>query len=214
VSDGGAEERTGSQTALIQEFGLIDIYLFDQLVRGRITCDMRVLDAGCGPGRNSHYLMRCGAEVFGVDEDPAEIDQIRSLATEVAPGLPASNFCVGKLDGLPFADEYFDCVICNAVLHFAEDEARFEAMVAELWRVLASAGIFFARLASTIGIEDRVTLTGGRRFTLPDGTDRFLVDEKYLLGVSERTGGELIDPLKTTNVQNLRAMTTWVLRKP
>jgi tellurite methyltransferase len=174
---------------------------------------MTILDAGCGKGRNVHYLMRCGADVFGIDSDLNQIVRIRARAAESAPNLPSTNFCVGHLGEMPFADGYFDVVICSAVLHFAEDEEGFEAMVMEMWRVLAPGGIFFARLASTIGIESRVTPKHGRWYLLPDGSDRFLVDESYLLKITSDLGGQLLDPIKTTNVQNLRAMTTWVVRK-
>jgi SAM-dependent methyltransferase len=198
---------------LLARFGQIDIYLFDQLLRGRITPRMRVLDAGCGEGRNSHFLMRSGGEVFGIDADPTQIDRIRALAAELAPGLPATNFVVGRLDALPFDDDYFSAVLCSAVLHFARDETQFERMVSELWRVLDDGGVLFARLASSIGIEDRVRPLHGRTHRLPDGSDRFLVDEEYLLQITADLGGRLLDPLKTTNVQNLRAMTTWVVAK-
>ena len=174
---------------------------------------MRVLDAGCGGGRNTEYLMRCGADVFGVDADFDQIARIRAVAARCAPALPPSNFQVGRLTALPFTDGQFDAVICSAVLHFAPSEADFEGMVAELWRVLGTGGLFFARLASSIGIEDRVRRLQRRRHRLPDGTDRFLVDEEYLLRITSRLGGELLDPIKTTNVQKLRAMTTWVLGK-
>jgi tellurite methyltransferase len=107
----------------------------------------------------------------------------------------------------------FDVVFSSAVLHFARDEQQWEAMVKEMWRVLKPGGIFFARLASSIGMEDRVEVIEGRRYHLPDGSDRFLVDEAMLLRVTAALGGEFIEPIKTTVVQNLRAMTTWVLRK-
>ena len=194
-------------------FGQIDIYLFDQLLRGRITPQMKVLDAGCGGGRNSHYLMRCGAEVFGVDADPDQISRIQEVAARLAPSLPADNFIVGRLTDLPFPDSHFTAVLCSAVLHFAHDESEFEGMVAEMWRVLSGGGVFFARLASSIGIEDRVVRLRGRTHRVPDGSDRFLVDEAYLLRLTSELGGSLLDPLKTTNVQNLRAMSTWVVGK-
>ena len=194
-------------------FGRIDIYVFDQIVRGRITPQMRVLDAGCGAGRNSEYLIQCGAEVFGVDADSSQIARVRAVALERASDFPAENFSVGCLTELPFPDSHFDAVICSAVLHFAADSSEFEAMVSEMWRVLAPGGVFFSRLASTIGVEDQVTRLRDRWHHLPDGSDRFLVDEAYLLQITSRLGGELLDPLKTTVVQNMRAMTTWVLRK-
>lgn len=211
--DLGLDDRQCGPEELIAQLGGIDIYVLDQLLRGRVNASMRVLDAGCGAGRNSHYLMRCGAQVFGVDADPEQIERIQSLAAAVAPRLPKSNFLVGDLAVLPFDDGCFDFVICSATLHFAKDERHFEAMVGEMWRTLAPEGVFFSRLASTIGIEQRVTHAHGRWHSLPDGTDRFLVDEAYLLRIGSEIGGQLLDPLKTTNVQNLRAMTTWVLRK-
>lgn len=198
---------------LVSTFGKIDIYVFDQLLRGRITPDMRVLDAGCGGGRNSHYLLRCGADVHGVDGDADRIDEIRQLAARHAPSLPLTNFSVGRLDALPFESGVFDAVICCAVLHFAETETEFERMVEECWRTLRAGGVFFARLASNIGIEGQVEQIRERWHRLPDGTERFLVDEVYLGGIADQLGAAALDPLKTTNVGNLRAMTTWVLRK-
>jgi hypothetical protein len=53
----------------------------------------------------------------------------------------------------------------------------------------------------------------GRRYRLPDGTDRYLVDEAMLMAQTRRLGGRLLDPLKTTVVQGQRSMTTWVVRK-
>ncbi len=198
---------------LLTAFGRIDIYVFDQLLRGRISAKMRVLDAGCGGGRNSVYLMRCGGEVFGVDSGPAQVDRIRGVAAEVAPALPAENFEVCHLTDLPFPDDHFGAVICSAVLHFAESSAAFETMISEMWRVLAPGGVFFSRLASSIGIEGRIIHLRDRWYGLPDGSDRFLVDEAYLEGIASSLGAELLDPLKTTLVQDMRAMTTWVLRK-
>jgi tellurite methyltransferase len=73
--------------------------------------------------------------------------------------------------------------------------------------------LFFCRLASSIGMETRMAPLGNGRFRLPDGSDRYLVDEPMLLERTRRLGGALVDPLKTTVVQNERCMTTWVVRK-
>lgn len=197
----------------LARFGRIDIYVFDQILRGNITPGMRILDAGCGPGRNSEYLMRQGARVHGVDREPEQVARIRSLAADIAPDLPEENFSVASLSDLPFSNGFFDCVICNAVLHFSEDEDDFGAMVREMWRVLGRGGLFFARLASTIGLDEVPKSLGGRWYHLPDGTDRFLVDEAYLTAMGRALGATQVDPLKTTVVQGMRAMTTWVLRK-
>jgi tellurite methyltransferase len=202
-----------SSLNLQEWFGGIDIYLFDQLLKGRFVPGMRVLDAGCGTGRNLVYFLRSGYEVFGVDESSEAIAQIRRLAAALAPHLPLDNFRVEAVERMSFPDTEFDVVFSSAVLHFARDEQQWETMVKETWRVLKPGGIFFARLASSIGMEDQVEVIEGRRYHLPDGSDRFLVDEAMLLRVTAALGGEFIEPIKTTVVQNMRAMTTWVLRK-
>ena len=195
------------------KFGEIDIYLFDQLLRGRLDRRSRVLDAGCGSGRNLTYLLRRGFNCFGIDRDPAAVDEMRALAAQVAPALPPENFQARELDRLPWPDASMNAVVCSAVLHFAADEAHFDRMVQEMWRVLAPDGMLFARLASNIGLEDRIG-AAGRRVRLPDGSDRFIVDERMLLAWTARAGGQLLDPIKTTIVQGQRCMTTWCVRKP
>lgn len=194
-------------------FGQIDIYLFDQIMRRRIQPGMRVLDAGCGTGRNLVYLLHAGYEVFGADADPKSIAEVRALAARVAPSLPADNFRAEPLEAMTFPAGLADVVICSAVLHFAPDDAAFRAMLQGCWRVLAPGGLFFCRLASSIGLEGRGEPLGGRRYRLPDGSQRYLVDEPLLLALTRELRGELADPLKTTVVQGLRCMTTWVVRK-
>ena len=198
---------------LVQQFGPIDIYLFDQLLRGRLVPPMRVLDAGCGQGRNLVYLMRAGFEVFGADDAPAAIEHVRGMAADLSPRLPAENSRVEPVEAMSFAPASMDAVLSSAVLHFARDDAHFMAMLGGSWRMLRPGGFFFARLASSIGMENRVRSVAGRRHRLPDGSERYLVDEAFLLTTTEALGGELLDPLKTTVVQDQRCMTTWVMRR-
>lgn len=198
---------------LQRQFGKIDIYLFDQLLRGRVAPGMRIFDAGCGYGRNLVYLLRESYEVFGVDEDPRAIEGVRELARSLAPALPADNFRVEAVEAMSFADTFTDVVLSSAVLHFARDDDQFDAMLRGTWRVLKPGGLLFCRLASTIGIETQIERIVGRRFLLPDGSERYLVDEALLMALAKNLGGQLVDPLKTSLVQNQRSMTTWVLRK-
>jgi SAM-dependent methyltransferase len=194
-------------------FGQIDIYLFDQLLRGRIPAGTRICDAGCGSGRNLLFFLREGYDVRAADADPAAVGVVRSMAERLAPELPADNFRVAPVEQMSFPDRSVDFVISSAVLHFARDDDHFEAMLRECWRVLDRNGIFFCRLASDIGIESRVRAVGAGRFLLPDGSERYLVTEDRLKDLTTQLGGELIDPIKTTIVQNQRSMTTWVMRK-
>jgi tellurite methyltransferase len=200
-------------TPLQEQFGQIDIYLFDQLLKGRISPGMRILDAGCGSGRNLVYFLREGYEVYAADADREALESVRSLARTLAPALPASNFRVEAVEHMSFDDASADVVISNTVLHFARDDAHFESMLQGSWRVLKPGGLFFCRVGSSIGMESRVERIQGRRHRSPDGSERYLVDEALLGLATDRLGAELADPLKTTIVQNQRSMTTWVLRK-
>jgi tellurite methyltransferase len=200
-------------SSLHEQFGPIDIYLFDQILRGRITPAMRIFDAGCGSGRNLVYFLRQGYEVFGVDADAQAVAATRRLAASLAPALPQETFRQETLEAMSFPANFADLVISSAVLHFARDDDHFLAMLRATWRVLKPGGILFCRLASSIGMEHRMQRIAGRRFLLPDGSDRYLVDEAFLIALTEELGGELIDPLKTTVVQNQRCMTTWIVQK-
>jgi SAM-dependent methyltransferase len=174
---------------------------------------MRILDAGCGEGRNLVYLMREGFDVWGIDESSPAIEAARRRAGQLIAVNGVDRFTVQPVERTTFADGSFDVVISSAVLHFARDERQWWAMVDEMWRVLAPQGILFARLASTIGHETRIRPLGNRRYILPDGSERFLIDEEFLMAATRKLRGELLDPIKTTVVQAARSMTTWVLRR-
>ena len=190
---------------LERQFGGIDIYLFDQLLRGRFDERWRILDAGCGGGRNLPYFVSRGFDVCAIDADPAAVAAVRRTA-------PSADVRHGELTALPWEDHSMDAVISSAVLHFARDSSHFEAMVREMWRVLRPGGLYFARLASSIGIEPLLPAPTGR-MRLPDGSDRYVVNEQMLLDLTRELNGSLLDPIKSTNVQNQRVMTTWVLEK-
>lgn len=198
---------------LQEQFGPIDIYLFDQLLRGRLAPGIRVFDAGCGSGRNLVYLLREGYPVFAVDADPRAVADVRRLAASLAPALPADNFRAESLENMSFPNHLADVAISSAVLHFARDDDHFRAMLFGAWRILKPGGLLFCRLASSIGMERQIQPVAGRRYRLPDGSERYLVDEALLVKLTAELGGELADPLKTTVVQNQRCMTTWVVRK-
>jgi len=205
-----------STSRLQEQFGEIDIYVFDQLLKGRIAPGMRVLDAGCGGGRNLVYLLREGYEVFAADVNAGEVEAVRAMVRALGARLPDANFRVEAVEAMSFDAGCADVVVCNTVLHFARDDAHFRAMVDGLWRVLRPGGILFCRLGSTVGMETRVERVeglDGRRYRSPDGSVRYLVDEGMLVAETERLGGVLADPIKTTVVQDQRAMTTWVVRK-
>lgn len=198
---------------LQQLYGNIDIYLFDQLLKGRYAHCHRVLDVGCGHGRNLVYFLKNGFEVYGIDPNSTAINTTSSLSAMLAPDNSLENFQICTAEDMPFEKDYFDLVISSAVLHFAKDEIQFRNMLTAMWAVIRPGGYFFSRLASDIGIEHLVQPLGNSRYLLPDGSERFLVNESILINYSAELNGYLYEPIKTTNVQNLRCMTTWCLQK-
>ena len=201
------------QTELQQLYGNIDIYLFDQLLKGTYDHCKKVLDAGCGGGRNLVYFLQNNYEVWGIDPNPNAIAAVKQLSLTLSPANAVENFVVTSAENLPFEDNSFDLVISSAVLHFANSPAHFDDMIHSMWRVLKPGGYLFARLASDTGIETLVHNLGNGRYLLPDGSERFLVNQDLLLQYTERLNARLHEPIKTTNVQNLRCMTTWCLQK-
>ncbi len=199
--------------ALHELFGDIDIYLFDQLLKGRFDKCNRVIDIGCGGGRNLHYFLKNGFEVYGIDRSEQAIDTVKALCKQLAPQHPTANFMVADIENLPFEKESFDLAICSAVLHFADNKTHFENLLRACWGTVKPGGYLFTRLASDIGIEDLVIDLDNGKHMLPDGSERYLVNHQRLLDYTHSLGGELFEPIKTTNVHNLRAMTTWCLQK-
>jgi SAM-dependent methyltransferase len=217
LAEGKHVDRFGKEASRValsiqEQFGQIDIYVFDQILRGTFAAGTRVLDAGCGYGRNLVYLLRMGCEVFALDADAAGVDHVRRLSKSLETGLPDKNFRVGQIEQMPFPDGFADVVISNSVLHFARDERHFGAMVKELWRVLRPGGMLFCRLGSRIGMNFEEVRPG--IFVVGDGSEWFLVDQRMLLELTKELNAVLVDPLKTTIVQDFRCMTTWVTRKP
>jgi ubiquinone/menaquinone biosynthesis C-methylase UbiE len=191
--------------------GNIDIYLLDQILKARFPKKGKILDAGCGEGRNLVYFIRNNYQVFGIDKNEDSIQMLKYLATSVNPSYPADRFTVGNINDLPYKDHAFDAVISSAVLHFAESKTEFLQQLSELSRVLKKGGLLFLRMATLLGMEDKVEPLENGKYLLPDGSVRFLLT-RNLLGVLEDKM-EYVEPLKVILVDQQRCMSTLVLKK-
>lgn len=189
-----------------------DIYLIDQYFKGRLNPEMKVLDAGAGNGRNLSYFLKEGYDVTAIDQNFYSVDQIKQIYEYFKiSNIDDKVFCL-DLKHLDY-DATFDFIICNAVLHFVETEIDFHLIIDKLWKALKPGGTLFIRLSTQISVENVIKPIGGNRFQLPSGTTWYLPDLNQLLEKTEQLGATLVDPIKTTNVQNMRSMTTWVLSK-
>jgi ubiquinone/menaquinone biosynthesis C-methylase UbiE len=193
---------------LKDQIGNMDIYLLDQILKERYLKDQIILDAGCGSGRNIKWFYNNFYTIFGIDNNANKIDELRKQYNK-----QSDNFKVNSVENLSFENDSFHHIICNAVLHFAKNEDHFFNMFSELTRVLKSKGSLFIRMASIIGIEDKVIHLGNGVYTLPDKTKRFLLTKSLLDKITKKYYLSFLEPLKTVNVNDKRCMTTLVLQK-
>lgn len=189
--------------------GQTDIYLIDQIMKGRYASSGPVLDAGAGAGRNLHWFVQARVEVYGADRDPQAVSQLK----QNYPGVPPEHFVLAPVESLPFPDGFFHHVLCSAVLHFAEHEGHFRNMFEELARVLRPGGSMFLRVATDRGLAEKMIALGNGRFRMPDGTDRYLLTRPLLEDLMKQHGLHYLEPFKTVLVDELRSMTALVLGK-
>lgn len=198
---------------ILKELGNIDIYLLDQLMKERIKPSMRILDAGCGIGRNVEYLIRKGFDVWGVDKQEEAINILKENCHHWNPEYDVAKFSVADLVNLPFSDQYFNWIISSAVLHFAENQAHFIRLFDEMVRVLAIHGVIWFRMTTKHTIEHLAQQVHGDVYVLPDGSTRYLLDLMVLKTIMKKHQLQLVDPFKTVNVSDVRTMATVVLQK-
>ncbi len=193
--------------------GNIDIYLLDQILKGRFTPDMKILDAGCGEGRNAVYFINSGFQVFGIDENELAIQYIRYVSKTLKPEYDAQRFQIGKLEEIPFHTSAFDAVICSAVLHFAADETNFWQMMDEMIRVLKPGGILWFRMTTAFGgMKEESQELGGGKYLLPDGSERFLITQEHVDKLQEK-GLRFLEVPKSVLVHGQRTMGVFVFEK-
>lgn len=195
-----------SITALL---GRTDIYLIDQIMKGRYVEGDKILEAGCGGGRNIHWFVQNNFDIYGIDSSEAAIVNLKNEY----PTLPSENLQIALIEKLPFADNFFDHVISSAVLHFAATATHFKEMIGEMLRVLKPHGTLFIRMTSDIGIEDKVELLPNGNHLIPDGSMRFLLTKPLLAECMQQFNLSFSEPLKTVNVDDVRCMSTLMLQK-
>ena len=198
---------------ILKELGNIDIYLLDQLMKERIKPSMRILDAGCGRGRNMEYFIRKDFDVWGVDKQEEAISLLKEQCDQWNPAYDTTKFSVADLINLPFPEEYFNWIISSAVLHFAESQSHFMLLFEEMVRVLAPNGVIWFRMTAKHTIEHLAQQIHEEVYVLPDGSTRYLLDLMILQALMKKHHLQLVDPFKTVNVSDVRTMATVVLQK-
>lgn len=189
--------------------GDTDIYLIDQILKGRYKVHETILDAGCGIGRNMHWFLQNNLCIYGIDSNVSYINELKMDF----PLLPPIRLQAADIEQLPFGDNFFNHIISSAVLHFSESTQHFFNIIHEMFRVLKPNGTLFIRMTSDIGIEQLVKKIKNGIYVLPDGTTRFLLTRDILKQVLHQFPFSFIEPLKTVNVDDMRCMSTLMLHK-
>ena len=194
---------------LNKELGNIDIYLLDQILKGRFKQEDKILDVGCGEGRNLIYFLNNGYDVYGVDRNQKAIKMLQTTARSINKKYEQERFMVWDIESMQIPENFFDVIICSAVLHFAKNTEHFCRLIDKVCNVLKPGGILFIRMTSDIGIENNINPIGGGIYELPDGTTRFLINENLLKEIIKKYHLEFLEPLKSVNVDNKKVQ--WLL---
>ena len=132
----------------------------------------KVLDAGCGPGRDTQYLTEKGLEVTGIDLAEGMIEH----AKENKKGL----FRKMDIRDLEFEDNNFEGIWCNTVMHFFPPEQMPE-ILDELKRVLKDEGVFYVSFKIGEGTFMRERYGSQvKQYLIPEEKARNMLEEKDL----------------------------------
>ena len=189
--------------------GNIDLYLLDQILKGRYEPTMRILDAGCGEGRNAHYFIRTGYDIWGIDQYPTALRLLRLTGKSLHPDFDPEKFVQADLTDIPFSDRSFDALIACSVLHFAHNEATFRQIVDELCRVLKPSGSLFIRMATSIG----QTTTTSSVHQPSDDKPPFLLTQPLLDHLIEHYSFNWLEPLRIEHIADRMPQAVLMLEK-
>ncbi|WP_304517579.1 class I SAM-dependent methyltransferase [Cecembia rubra] len=194
--------------------GNIDIYLLDQILKGRFVKEMKILDAGCGEGRNCIYFLHQGYQIFGCDSNPIAIQMARVYAQTIQKDYDIHRFQKASVEDMPFHNGAFDALISSAVLHFARSESHFFQMLEEMMRILKPGGVFLLRMCTDAGnILENSFRVGDGVYLLPDGSERFILTSNLEKEMVARFNLDYLEPAKSVLVHGLRSMGVFVFRK-
>jgi ubiquinone/menaquinone biosynthesis C-methylase UbiE len=97
-------------------------HIDEQRLRFLESCrGKKVLEVGCGTGRDARFLLENGIDYRGLDRSIHSLHLCRKMVA--AANLPG-QFVNGDADRLPFADGEFDLVFAIGVLHHVHDMQR------------------------------------------------------------------------------------------
>ncbi|MEM6735448.1 MAG: methyltransferase domain-containing protein [Bacteroidota bacterium] len=188
-------------------FGDMDLFLIDAILKGKIPQEGKVLDIGCGEGRNGIFFINEEYEYLGIDQNASRISLIDYLSKSSKTAI--ARFQVGRMQEIDLSEE-FDVIICSRILHFAENEQDFQLIWRNIVQHLNTQGVLYFSMDSAM-IGQEVKAKGNGKYEFQDGHISYALNpslyEYMLKGFSE------LEYLKTVIYNNKRINSFGLLRK-
>jgi SAM-dependent methyltransferase len=119
---------------------------------------LRVLDIGCGAGRNAVPLSNAGYDVVGVD---LSWPMLAAAADRRAAGL---RLVCGRMHDLPVRAGAFDLIVAHGIWNLARSGDEFRAAIAEAARAAAPDAALFVFTFSRTTIDPAAAPVDGESF--------------------------------------------------
>ncbi len=196
-----------------REFGNADLFLIDLILKGKFIEGTRLLDAGSGEGRNLNYFLLNNFDVFALDKNASALRMLTYMAGMLNPETGKDHFIEGDILDHPFPANHFDYILCLSVLHFANSRQEFGKMIRNLLYPLKTGGKIVLGMNSVFGSEEIIEKTSPDLYRMPDGSNRFLLDEEILRNFKEDNNLEIEEQARTLIIHGKESYTGLMLKK-
>ena len=146
---------------------------------------LRILDIGCGAGRNAVPLAHAGAHVVGTDLSLPMLLAAHERGARV-------HLAQAPMDLLPVRDRSFDVIVAHGIWNLARSAEEFRAAVAEASRAAAPGGALFVFTFSRRTLPDDAIPVAGESFVFTQfsGAPQVFLTREELLGELSQAGFE------------------------
>jgi 2-polyprenyl-3-methyl-5-hydroxy-6-metoxy-1,4-benzoquinol methylase len=198
---------------LNNELGNADLILIDQILKNRFHKQMKILDAGCGEGRNMVYFIRQNFHIYGIDSNEEAVRMARVLGRSLNNAFDIENIQHFSIEDNPFPDHFFDAVLCINVLHTAKDRKTFFNLLDHLIRLLNPGGYLFLSLHSRIGLTQAAWVSNCRNDSNIYDEGNFYITNDLLSEIQAHAMLMEIEPVKTIVIDDIKSHTYLFFQK-
>ncbi len=172
----------------------------------------KVLDIGCGGGRNTEMLVRFGFDTSACDLHKSMVDFTKKRIAAFDKKA-AQKIIFASMLSLSYDDNFFDYVVSNGVFHNANCLDELKSAIKEASRVLKNRGVLILNIFSSKVIDSSLVPLSKEKFTYvtPQGLPLVLISRYYLTKILDENNLHSICPI-TENKKNVSTGKRCVLR--